>query len=336
MACAQVSPVLLSQTFESATGGWAATGEGGKVRLATGEGRQGSGALAFEYQIVPKHNSGMVLPAPPELGLAQSLRFWVKADHSTALGVLLAEKKPGGGNYTAWFWAAANTWREVELSPADFTAADGPNDPKDDDGRLDMDAVQAVGIFDLAQFFRNFASSSPVDVVIDPSEGPRTIWLERFELSTDPPAASPINRWVTPGGMNLKLTADANPLKTPALEASYQQADGKVEILLRREAPISSKPSRLEFDVASEREITLLVALETRNPAGGAGPRYTLPIYPPGNREPFHVSVKLEDLDGPAHFDAAQWRTTALLDVSTANGGEPSNNTLWIANFQLK
>ncbi|MGA2148355.1 MAG: hypothetical protein ABSH49_25700 [Bryobacteraceae bacterium] len=335
---AQQPPVLFSQTFETGTGGWA-TGEGGRVRLAAGEGRQGAGALAFEYRIAARHNSGMVLPAPAELALAQSLRFRVKADHATALGILLAERKPGGGNYTAWFWAPANAWQEVELSPADFTVADGPRDPKDTDGKLDMDAVEAVGIFDLAQFFRNFASASPVDVVIDPTEGPRSIWLERFELSADPPAANTrraTGGWVSPGGMRLKYAAEANPLKTPALEAAYREIDGKVELLVRREAPVSSNPTRLEFDVASERDITLLVSLETKNPAGGAGPRYALPIFPPGNREPFHVSVKLEDFRGPGHFDAAQWRTTALVDVSTANGGEQANNTLWIANFRVE
>ena len=52
--------------------------------------------------------------------------------------------------------------------------------------------------------------------------------------------------------------------------------------------------------------------------------------------EPFHVSVKLEDFRGPGHFDAARWRTTALVDVSTANGGEQANNTLWIANFRVE
>ena len=51
---------------------------------------------------------------------------------------------------------------------------------------------------------------------------------------------------------------------------------------------------------------------------------------------PFHVSVKLEDFRGPEYFDAAKWRITALVDVSTANGGEQENNTLWIANFQVK
>lgn len=343
MAPAQQPSVLVSQTFEATTGGWVATGEGGRVRLAPGEGRRGGGALAFEYHVAAKRNSGIVLAAPAELGVARSLRFLVKSDHSTALGVLLAEKKPGGGNYTAWFWAPANTWQEVELSPADFTVADGPRDPKDEDGRLDMDAVEGIGIFDLAQFFRSFASTGPVDVAIDRSEGPRTIWLERFELSGDAPTVGPrrdmerrMGGWVTPGGMNLKFTADANPLKAPALEAGYQQIDGKVEILLRREAPDSSKPTRLEFDLASEREITLLVSLETKNPAGGAGPRYTLPIFPPGNREPFHVSVKLEDFRGPEHFDAAEWRTTALVDVSTANGGEQASNTIWIANFRVE
>jgi hypothetical protein len=316
MARAQQPSVLVSQTFEAATGGWTAAGEGSRVRLAAGEGSRGSGALAFEYQIAAKRNSGMVLPAPAELGLARSLRFWVKADHSTALGILLAEKKPGGGNYTAWFWAPANTWQEVELSPADFTVADGPRDPKDDDGRLDMDAVEGVGIFDLAQFFRSFASASPVDVVIDPSEGARTIWLERFELSGDAPAGSPrramergMAGWVTPGGMNLKFTAEANPLKAPALEAGYQQVDGKVEILLRREAPNSSKPTHLGSTWPANATLLCWCRSKPRirqaAPARGIPCRFSRPAT--GNRS----------------MSASNWKISADPSISTRRSGAP-------------
>ena len=87
---------------------------------------------------------------------------------------------------------------------------------------------------------------------------------------------------------------------------------------------------RLVFDVASEREATLLVVVEMPQPGGGTGPRFTMPVYPPGGREVFHVDLKLEDFQGAGQFDPARWRTLAILDMSGADGGP---NTLWIGNL---
>ncbi len=78
-----------------------------------------------------------------------------------------------------------------------------------------------------------------------------------------------------------------------------------------------------------------MVALEMSKPGGGQGPRYTMPIYPPGGREVFHVDLKLDSFDGPeGHFDPARWRTIAILDITASGGGAEGPNTLWIGNLQ--
>ena len=324
---------LLHQTFESSTADWKPLGEGSTVHSS-------GAALAFEYTLAPKHLAVLVQPAPPFLAQAGRIRFSVKADHSTAMAALLMEKKPGGGNYMAWFWAPANQWQAVELTPADFTVTDGPQDPVDSDGRLDLDAVEAIGILDLAQFFGTLKATSPIPVRIDAAAGSHTFLLNHFDLLSESTRVSPLDRgfveWVSPGGMDLKLSEQSNPLGKRAIQAAYQHRDGEFDLLLRRQSaapsPSESKGTRLVFDIASEREVTLMLSLEMKKPGGGEGPRFTLPIYPPGGREVFHVDVKLSDFEGPGKFDPNQWRTTAILDITDADGA----NTLWLSDVHTE
>ena len=64
--------------------------------------------------------------------------------------------------------------------------------------------------------------------------------------------------WITSGVMQLKLAAEDNPLHEPALEASYQQTDAPLPVLVRRIGNFDlAKAARLDFDVASDEEITL-------------------------------------------------------------------------------
>ena len=318
--------------------GWSAMGTGASV-AAEGQ------AVALHYEIGDGKNSGMAMAAPAAMAHMQRLRFRVKPDHATALGVVLSEKKPGGGNYIAWLWARANEWQDVELTPADFTASDAPNDAVGADGRLDLDQVESIGLFDLTQFFATLRARGGAAVVVDDAPGPHTLWVDGFAVSTEPPAGRPaqvgsrgVREWVTPGGMDLKISDSENPLGAPALVASYQRVEGAFVALVRREpARESAKATRIEFDIASEHEGTVIVALEERKPGGGEGPRYTLPIFPPGGREPFHVELKLADFRGPegaGPFDPAKWRTTVLMDVTNADGGSPGNNTMWVGNVQ--
>ena len=102
-----VSNRLLFQTFEKEASGWTATGDGAEVHSThdAASVRAGHAALEFSYDLGPKKFAGAVLGAPESFASMRSLRFWARSDHNTAVGVLLSEKKPSGGNYVAWFWA---------------------------------------------------------------------------------------------------------------------------------------------------------------------------------------------------------------------------------------
>lgn len=352
-ALAQRDPnTLLFQTFENDASGWVANGEGAEVHTTkdTARARPGHSSLEFSYDLGPKRFAGAILGAPESFARMRSLRFWARSDHNTAVGILLSEKKPGGGNYVAWFWAPANTWQPIELTPADFTVTDGPNDKPDPDGKLDLDQVTGIALFDLAQFFAQMAPNPDVPMRVVAASGRHSLLIESFEVSAGAPAVPapavgtvPIDlpgrnflQWVTPGAMNLKVSAIGSPLGPRTLEASYKQQEGELEVLVRRvSSPQLAQAKRLVFDVASEHESTIVITLEMTNPEGGSGPRFSLPIYPPGGKEIFHVDLKLENFDGPpGHFDPARWRSIAILDVTGSGGGVDGQNTLWIGNMQ--
>ena len=82
--------------FAQPGSGWRAMGTGGRVESR-------DGAVLFAYDLQPKQSAMAVLGAPPELVRMQCMRFRVRASHDTPLVVILSEKKPGGGNYTAVF-----------------------------------------------------------------------------------------------------------------------------------------------------------------------------------------------------------------------------------------
>lgn len=336
------SDVVFRQIFQGDTGAWSVMGEHASVNSATD-----SHGLIFTYELAPKIFSGVVSPAPADFAKMQRIRLRVKTDHATAMGLLLSEKKPGGGNYSAWFWSPANTWQWIEFTPADFSVADGPTDPKDPDGKLDLADVEGIGLFDLGQFFAQLPGNADFPVVVHLDKGQHTTTMESFEVLSSPAAPprlpagglrlSMLDRnfldWVTLGGMDLKMNNGPNPLGAAALEASYQQMEGQFQLLVKRvRGAEMDQAKRLVFDIASEHDITLMVSLEMTNPGGGQGPRFTLPIYPPGGKEVFHVNLNFADFQGDGKFDPARWRSLALVDITVASGGASGSNTIWIGN----
>src|SRR5215471_7500639 len=314
--------------------GWMFMGRSGSVSAD-------GGALQFRYEVQPKQFAVAVLPAPAETARMKRLRFRVKPDHDTALAVLLSERKPGGGNYVATFWAPAGAWQSIELTPGDFSISDGANDPVDADGKLDLDQVEGIGITDLAQLFAAQAENPEFPMAVERTSGTHVLQLADFELSGEPAGRGvrpplAIDRfdrgyleWMTPGGVKLKLAAAGNPLRTTALEASYEQAQGKFGLLMRKLSNVDlSKAAGVAFDIASRTEATVIVSLELKS-----GRRFNQTIFPPGAGEVFHVKLRFDDFTGEGKLDAAQLKSMALADITAAEGGGQAN-TLWIANVE--
>jgi hypothetical protein len=327
------SDVLLRHTFAGGASGWLAMGQGGSVRA-------NEGALEFSYEVKPKQFAMAVLPAPAETARLHRLRFRVKTDHDTALAVLLSEKKPGGGNYIATFSCTAGAWQPVELTPADFSASDGPNDPLDADGKLDLDQVDGIGVIDLAVFFASQLQDPQVPIAIDRPTGTHKLLLSQFEMLSG--GAAPARpalaidsfdrgylEWVTLGGIKLKLADADNPLKAGALEANYQQMPGPIGVMVHRLSHLDlSQASGIAFDIASKSDATVVISLELKD-----GSRFHQTIYPPPAQEVFHVNLKFSDFEGTGKLDPSKLKSLTMTDVSGAEGNTGSN-TLWLARLE--
>jgi hypothetical protein len=322
----------LSMAFaagQAAAQEWVAMGTGGSVRTTP------QGAVEFSYEA--SQFAAAVLPGPDSFASMKSLRFRAKSDRDTTLGVVLSERKPGGGNYVALFWSPANVWQQIELTPRDFDVSDGPTDPVDADGKLDLDQVEGVAIFDLAVFLGKALDRNKI--VITPAAGSHSISIDNFEVRTtaaadDATALDTFSRgflqWMSPGGMALKFVPDTGPLGEPSMKATYSESSGPYAVVVRR-VKAREKAKGVTFDIASENEATIGVSIETKQ-----GARFFQTIYPPAGRKVFHADLSFDDFEKeggePGKFDPAHWKSIAITDVTGTN----VSNTFWLGNLRVK
>lgn len=353
---------LVKHTFETDTGGWLTMGTNGSVAVTHDKAsvKTGAGALEYKYALDGKGINTAILPLGAA-GVAAAMghiQFWIKSDHDTAVGVILSEKKPGGGDYTALIWTPANTWQHVDLMPSDFTANDGPNDPVDSDGKLDSNQVEGVGLIDLAGLFSRLPLDAPI--VVAHSTGAHTILLDDFEITDNKSAAASsagnvvidrfdrgFSQWITLGGMSINLTSAAeNPIAGPTLSASIQAADGKLAMLTRRiDGARLEGTKRLVFDIAAEHEGTFAISIEVKKTgaASGQGPRYNFMIYPPDGKKVFRVNVSLADFEADANspedpagkLEAGHIKTISIGDITALAGGAAGPNKIWIGPVEM-
>ena len=312
--------------------GWNAMGPGSSIQAS-------AGLSTLRYEIKPGQIAAAVMPAPPSLARMRAIRFRARSDHDTPLAVLLTER--GGGRYNAIFWSPAGSWQQIELSPADFVLSDGPNDPPDPDGKLDLSDVQAVAIVDVAQVFAAAPENPEFPAIIERPTGAHTLAIQSFEIlegNRGPvPAAGaldtfdrPFLSWMTLGGLTLQRTTDG-PLHEPALQASYLEKEDGFAVLTRSLSALDlSAATALEFDIASDQEITLAIGLELSDKK-----RFNSTVYPPGKREVFHVKQKFSDFAGQGTLDPAKLKSLSFVDVSSVMGGAAADrNTFWIGNVR--
>jgi len=308
-------------------------GPGGVLQMA-------DGVATLRYEIKPGQLALAAMPAPENLPRMRAVRFRARTDHNTPVAVVLNERE--GGRYSAVFWSAANVWQQIELTPADFALADGPKDPPDPDGKLDLDQVQGVAIADVGQVIAGAPVNPDFPAIIERASGMHTLAIEKFEVveGSRPTAAAgmidsferPFLSWMTLGGMSIGRDGADSPLHEPAVRASYMVKDDGLAVLTRSLAALDlSGAAVLEFDIASEQEITLIVGFESKD-----GKRFHTTIYPPGKREIFAVKLKLADFEGAGTVDPAKLKTMSLVDVSAVQGGTAAEkNTYWIGNLRV-
>lgn len=341
---------LAQHTFEDNDEGWAAFGQNGHVsvtREATGV-KTGKGALAFEYDV--SHGPAFAMwPVKGSVAGMQSLRFWLKTDAATPVAVLVNEKAPGG-HYICMLWSPGNMWQHVELQLSDFTLNQSPKDPEDPDGKLDAADIQAIGLFDLSQIYNGAAKASTLPIVIDEKTGKHTMFVDDFEISSEPLAlaktsgegvviddfARPVLQWATLGGVELSTEKNGMRIK-------YAQEEDRYRIVLKMLPRLDMRGwNRLAFDISSARASELVISLEEHNPTKGPGPRYSTIVSVSGGGRVEHRAISFEafaaDANGPqdpnGKLDLDQVKTISIVDITAATTHEPGTNSVWIGNLR--
>lgn len=355
---------VFKDEFEEKVGDWVAVGPHAKLSVTTeaGKAKAGKGALEFTYRIggkpdeqkpAPMSAFDVLLRPTPNGALAKmkSLRFHVKADSETPLAIVLAEK--GEGRYIAMAWIPKGEWQEVILSPDDFTLTTDKDDPKDPDGKLDMDKVENISIVDPLSIFAPALSESGAGGFSDAGLhlGAHTLWIDDFTASEQAAPARdktagtidafdrPLLSWIAIGEVQMKREKEA-PTKTAALRADYVQGDGKYVVIVKNLYGLTGDATKDDFvlDMAAAKSSRIIITLEEKN-----GSHYSTTLAVPGDADPIHRVLALSQFalsEGPndenGKLDMDQIKSLTFTDVTGAFGIAKQKNTLWIGPVRVQ
>ncbi len=342
---------ILQLNFETDESGWLAMGQSSKVSLTheASNVKEGKAALKFDYGVKKNEFNLMVLPTPEEkIGKMQSLSFWVKPTHSTSLILVLSEKE--GGHYNAMFSVSKNRWQHVELAPEDFTLGTGKDDPKDPDGKLDLEKVEGIGIADFGQILAQNDDPN-LAKLLHIQNGDQILFLDDFTVSETKIAVSssvdqsgyhfdsfvrPQLAWLTFGEANLTRMTD-KPLTGSSLQADYHQSAGTLAGIARA---VNGKnlagKTQLHFDAASSKPTTIRIQLEE-----SGGGKYFINIDLPGSSEKKAITVNFADFnaaddskDNNSKLDLDQVTQIMFIDFSGLAGAVDQDNSFWLNNLR--
>ncbi len=340
---------LINHTFKDSDGGWTAIGQDGKVAVSHTAGitLPAAGALKFDYQIQKGGFSAINLATPLDsLTKAKSFKLRIRTDSATLIGIVLEEQD--GGRYVATCMAPKDAWQPIELATSDFILSRDPGDPVDPDGKLDMDKVHSISVFDVSEFLVQVGADNPVlAAMLDIRKGDHTLYMDSFSIGTEavPTSTSSLGSdvtieafvhpqlsWFGLGGVSLTRSSGA-PIGSAGMKAAYHQAPGKIAILNR---PIPSwvfvGAKTLAFDAASLKEATLNVTFEQTD-----GGKYNMTVVVPAGSDVKHIKLALvgfqrsdDSKDTATKINLGLIKSMNIIDLSGMISKADADNTLWV------
>jgi hypothetical protein len=314
--------------------------------------KSGKGSLSYAYEVAPKTIRLLALQRPLDLTGMKSLRLWVKCSHTTAVVIGLGEAS--GANYQTAAHCAAGVWQEIAVNLDELTIDEPAKDPN---GKLDLDQIGSITIFDIGGFVATFLP----DV-----KGSRTLWLDDIAFSSKAVAQttgaaqvtkvvpihlvdnfeSSVIRWIPISvdfSEKLKFSlfdaAVAVDKDVPegggrqSLKFSYPRKGKKIHGLMRSLDKVDlSKAATLELALKASHDGTFIVTIEEKD-----GSRYNKKIdLLLGDWKSF--SWKLGDFtlaedsqDENGKLDADQIKQLSIADISNLVGGaEAGECRLWV------
>ena len=348
--------------FEDGRTMFAILGDEGKLSLDTNpiNVKSGRAALRFDYSVEPNKMHALIKTGQPgEAMKIKSFRFWVKCDYATTLVMLLQEQD--SGRWVSSFHVPKNLWQRVELSLDDFQLSSEPDDPKDNNGKLDMDLVTAAALADYKQIFAAVPDEA-LKKLIGIQAGPHTFWMDDFEATKEllpqvpeqPFGAILIDDFARPQ-LNWTMLGDAlikrvtqeqmkqvgRPVSVvrQGLQAEYrQQAGGLIGLMKMVKPGLLKDMVALRFAVATEQPMTLMVQLEE---VGGG--KYFTTVELPADTKPGEVrlvpmlfEVAQDSKDNNKTLDLEQVKQILFIDATGLFGGPVADNALWISNLRAE
>jgi hypothetical protein len=304
-ACWAQDTALISQDFKNDTAGWAGMGKAAKVSLThwSPGAAQDGGALQFDYKVDRGEMDALFLPVGTgALAKAHSFKFRIMADQDTAVGVVLPEQD--GGRYMAVCKVPKGVYQECELSPSDFHLSQEPGDPKDPDGKLDLDQVNGILLVDLQEIFVG-AGNADLEKLLNVQKGAHSLYLDRFSVVSEAaPTTSETDKgvttldtfrhpqlaWIGVGAVKMSLSR-GEPLAGPGMKWDYKQMPNSfVAGAVGIEPGILRGKDSLSFDLASVRGGTMRVQLEEVG-----GNKYSTSVDIPFGSKVKHVALQFSD-----------------------------------------
>jgi hypothetical protein len=349
---------LLHDDFETSTGDWVTMGPDTVLTVApAGDlGHAGHRALQYGYTVPRKTGDiapafGVLLRKIPEAALTgmRSIDVWMRSDDAMPLAFTLQEKD--AGRYVTFVNLPAGAWRHVQLQPQDFWLADGPNDPRDPDGKLDLDQVEVIGMVSIWSFLATTAPAN--DPIVSAHCGPHKLWLSEFVAGKEPLSAPPapsggawiddLSRdpllWLPWGQMDVSLEADS-PLKSRAIRLQYLQAAKKLVGISHNMRGLHIKAGQsISFKTASDQLAHLVVAIEKKN-----GARYNSIVTVAQGSAPEANTVSVDSFtladDSPPDPEAGvtngELKTFTIADLTGFLAEGERKNTLWIGPIDIR
>jgi hypothetical protein len=255
--------------------------------------KAGKGALSWSYEITPKTVRVLALQRPIDLTGMKSLHLWVKCSKATS--VIIGVGDPSGASYQANAHCPAGAWQEIAVNLDELTVDEPAKDPN---GKLDLDQVNSITLFDIGGFIAMFLP----DV-----KGSRTMMIDDIGFSSKPVVAttgaaqitrvvpihlvdnfeSSVIRWI-PISLDLSETPKFALFDAPvavdkdvppgggkqSLKFSYPRKGKKVHGVMRNLEKVDlSKATTLDLALKCSHDGAFFVAIEEKD-----GSRYNMKV----------------------------------------------------------
>lgn len=348
---ANPADVLLKFSFEEGVQRWEGVGTNANVNYVTEPANVhgGKGALKFGYRIQGKETAGAaVILRTAALEKMKSMRLWVKPDHNTTMVVVLQEKT--GGRYLAFFYVYADVWQEIALAPEDFLLSQSEGDPKDPNGKLDLDQVETLGVGDWSQWLTR-QEGEQIDKLFPIRRGDHTMYVDDIVVSSESLPANtrqqeketfidtlsrPQPFWTPMGIVSLHLF-EGKPLTGKCLKMDYQHTpDTFIAVGRTFSHSAFRKEGKIAFSVAALKPTRLVVQLEEKG-----GGKYLVFLNLPGENEIREITLGMEEFQAASdskdknnHLDPEEIQRVYFMDITGIQDKVTEENSLYINNLR--